>query len=1107
MSNAEASSSGRTINIDIGAGEEVGIDLDDLDLNVEDLLEVIKDSRCSPWVWTTLALEYWKKGHADKAETIAQTAIESAQDSAGSKPIHAFLANLQMANARRAPKLILPDPHQDDMRSEKPKGHYHNEAAIHLNKSTSSDADRRTQLLSFLTRGIHQLGTRSMDDALRSFESVLAAQPTNVVALLGKARIYYVRRQFKESLRLFQRVLELNPSCRPDPRVGIGMCLWQLDHKAKAKAAWQRSLEVNPTEWSAALLLGLEAINASKDELKHPDAERIHLFVTGTKYVESAFKGSNQRAAAAANVLCDVFLRKGAYDRAMKLAERTIQYADTLSVLTEGYIHAGRVSHAKGDVANATKYFETATKEPHPKTVLASVGLAQMHVKKGESQEYAAAIHTLDTLLSPPNAPNSVEATAMLASLRAHPRPGISSSDAAHEKTKARELYEKVYKMLGLSDVSRTNGSLNGTGLSLNRSQRRVADDVDMHAEIARLWQTESLERTGRALREALRRNEAQHAQGQQDGQVDVDPRLLNNLGVLSHLDGAHVEARELYEQALTGASTLQGEVGEGMATSVLYNLARCYEDQGEQGMATEAYKKLLARHPEYVDAKIRQAAMLSDLNEKNEAHDLIKQALSSQNGNLNLRAFYTHFLIEAGMYKPAKDFLYNTIKDFDRHDVHALCATAHIHYHQARESRDSSSQGIAERRKGFQRAAGFYENALSVDPMCAVAAQGLAIVTAEDALGTLNGALQPGAPAPDPLKRATDLRDALEIFSKVRETLYDGSVYMNIGHCHYARDEYDRAIESYETASRRFYDNHNVAALLCLCRSWYAKANKELSFTAMNTALKYAQNALYLNPHDKAIVYNIAMIQQKAAELLFSIPPAKRSLADLEKAIGQATHAQKMFASLASDKSTPLPYNIEIADQRRRYGESMLRRGEEHLATQRQYESEHRAKLDAARQRRMEERQRQEAMERERAQELEVAAKRLAEERRLAREQALEWSREVKMESDEEKEKKAKRAIRRVKTEGGASGDETEPKKKRRTKTRKGGAAEDGEEEEALFSGEEDDSKPPRKRQRNNKTVVKDEDDDGPAPGAVGKSRKVFKSKEIIEDSDEEMA
>lgn len=35
-------------------------------------------------------------------------------------------------------------------------------------------------------------------------------------------------------------------------------------------------------------------------------------------------------------------------------------------------------------------------------------------------------------------------------------------------------------------------------------------------------------------------------------------------------------------------------------------------------------------------------------------------------------------------------------------------------------------------------------------------------------------------------------------------------------------------------------------------------------------------------------------MIQQKSAEMLFSIPPPKRTLKDLQRVIDQATHAQK---------------------------------------------------------------------------------------------------------------------------------------------------------------------------------------------------------------------
>lgn len=48
------------------------------------------------------------------------------------------------------------------------------------------------------------------------------------------------------------------------------------------------------------------------------------------------------------------------------------------------------------------------------------------------------------------------------------------------------------------------------------------------------------------------------------------------------------------------------------------------------------------------------------------------------------------------------------------------------------------------------------------------------------------------------------------------------------------------------------------------------------------------------MSPGDKAIVYNIAMIQQKSAEMMFSIDPSKRHLKDLQHVIDQAAHAQK---------------------------------------------------------------------------------------------------------------------------------------------------------------------------------------------------------------------
>jgi RNA polymerase-associated protein CTR9 len=203
----------------------------------------------------------------------------------------------------------------------------------------------------------------------------------------------------------------------------------------------------------------------------------------------------------------------------------------------------------------------------------------------------AAAIHTLDTLIQPPNAVKSVEAMIMLASLHSHPRPGVSSSDAAQERTKARELFDRARKALEVeSSAALTAGA--GAG-----ARRTIVggDDVDMYAEMARLWQDEDLSRSERALRDALRTSEAV-------GQTD--PRLLNNLAVIRHLEKDYEAARETYENALTSAAGLvtSSDVGEGLSTTILYNLARVYEDSGEEALAKEAYEKLLLRHPEYID-------------------------------------------------------------------------------------------------------------------------------------------------------------------------------------------------------------------------------------------------------------------------------------------------------------------------------------------------------------------------------------------------------------------------------------------------------------------------------------------------------------------------
>jgi len=90
------------------------------------------------------------------------------------------------------------------MTSQKTKEEHYKDAAMCVNASDSalqqSESDGGVLFLlargiftstpssaSFLNCvGIHQMATRSMEDALRCFDAVLATHPTNVIALLGK---------------------------------------------------------------------------------------------------------------------------------------------------------------------------------------------------------------------------------------------------------------------------------------------------------------------------------------------------------------------------------------------------------------------------------------------------------------------------------------------------------------------------------------------------------------------------------------------------------------------------------------------------------------------------------------------------------------------------------------------------------------------------------------------------------------------------------------------------------------------------------------------------------------------------------------------------------
>lgn len=372
---------------------------------------------------------------------------------------------------------------------------------------------------------------------------------------------------------------------------------------------------------------------------------------------------------------------------------------------------------------------------------------------------------------------------------------------------------------------------------------REVARSEEMFVEIARLWSDEGNgERSLTAYLEAARikEDEVDDADSQEVGQPSAS--LLNNIGVLQFQQGHHDAALASFERALTEVGAKIGQAGgnvseedDAVLVPCTFNRGVVLEALGETEAAVESYETILRSHPEYVEGEPRWISIALDRHAdpaftptakarlalislstvgktRNEqldrAHALIKEGLTSSPNHLELRALYTYFLIETSSIKTARDFTIATLKEVHRNDVYASCAAGLVYYLETREMREPHPDDPEFERKKkevsrarsskFLRAAEYYERALQIYPQCAFAAQGLAIAIAENTIGTgvdTAGGATPALTAAAIVAKNT--RDALTILNKVKESVNDGSVYINIGHCYFFRDEFERAIEN----------------------------------------------------------------------------------------------------------------------------------------------------------------------------------------------------------------------------------------------------------------------------------------------------------------------
>ncbi|RDW61901.1 putative RNA polymerase II transcription elongation factor (Ctr9) [Aspergillus mulundensis] len=1086
--------------IDIPAStldSEVEVSLEGLPDDPTELCTLLENEKAAKNFWVIIALAYAKQKQIDHAIDILNKGLASVAQGATKEKLGllGWVCWLYLLKSREAPRVVSDGGLGTEAKT---KDYYIQQATGILNEASRLNPSfpplfLARGVLSLLRASLHpprsvRPGTvdnservESLRQALKQFdESSKAFGGRNIMAIIGRARAHYLLGRYAEALEGYQKVLMRMPGLTdPDPRIGIGCCLWQLGFKDQAKIAWERALALNPDSKVASILLAVYYLYDSSRHATTDPAFGSLYKVAMTQYTQKSFKLDKEYPMTCA-LFGSYFLLRKAYSTVDTLARKSIENTDVMQIASDGWYLLGRKCHYEGDFAKAAEFYNRSdqARGGGDKGYLpAKFGSVQMQVS---NKDYDGAKFQLEKIIQQTKNP---ECMMLLGALNAEEvftalRSG-SKEDKSAEAKKAITLFEGVRALW--KDENKKITPDESVLVYLSRLYEQTAPDKSMQC----LTQLEELQ-----LSEIP---DEERPEGLEDEQeikaalrLHLPPQLLNNMGCFLYQSSQLNLARTMFQAALDSCVRSQEKEGgidpDALVTTVSYNLGRAYEASDMPDEAKKVYEGLLERHSDYTEASARLTYLALRRSPTDEGPKKMAKLYETDSTNLEVRALFGWYLSKSKKRAAniAEDHEQrhhkHTLQYFDKHDRYSLTGMGNVHLLFARDMRRDTDQEKEKRRKMYERAVEFFDKALQLDPRNVYAAQGIAIALVDD---------------------KKDLSTAVQIFSKIRDSLKDASVYLNLGHVYAELRQYTRSIEHYEAALSK--DRARDAQILaCLGRVWHLKGKQEMSLAAMKTALDYAQRAHSVAPSQSHLEFNVAFVQNQVASLTYSLPETQRSVQDVQDAADGLRTAVGTFGRIAQVKNPPYP--AESLEQRANMSKTIIKQLERALQSQKEYEEKNAAKLQQAREareaeirRREEEVRKAQEAERERKQRIAEERQQLVEEaQRLAAQRAEEERarEEAEMTTESETGEKVKR-----KKKAGSS-----KRKKQRLEDDfindddgDAGASRSSELDE---SGKEEGA--PKKRRRLERRSR------GAASGSVRSSSK-YKSSEMVVDSDDD--
>lgn len=824
--------------------EAIDINLEELADDPTELCDVLENERGARTLWMTFSLAYAKHGSIDHAiEMLIRGGNAMQQNNPKEKlSLVCGLCWMYLWKSREAPRV----PPEGSLANEaKTKEYYLNQATQSLNEALRINPAFPPL---FLARGVIYLlraslvspskaaGPSSIDpekadllnNALKCFKDAIhVSHGKNVLALMGKARALFSLGKYAEACGLYQDVLRRMPDMvDPDPRIGIGCCFWQLGFRDDAKQAWERSLEINPESKVANILLGLYYLDSSaKVPTNSPDFIRLYKKAM-TEFTQKSFKMDKNQPLTCAT-FAGYFLSRKQLSTVESLANKALKYTDVNNIASDSWYLLARKEHVEGNLEKATDFYRRADEARgglERGYLPAKFGVAQLSVINNDLGE---AKLRLEKMIQQSK---NYEAMVLLGTLYAEEvfanQYAAVKEDKTTEMTKATQYLESVRA----SWKDPKKNQLPDASVLLNLARLYEGEQPAKALECLQQVEQLELDQIPASERPAETEDEAAVLAAMRK---NLPPQLLNNIGCFYSQAEKHSQASDMFQAAL-GACVRIGEKEEesdtdDLVTTISFNLGRSYEYQGLVEEATKLYERLVARHSDYIDAQARLAYIKLRQNPNKEGPDAVAKLYQDNPSDLEVRALYGWYLGKVTSKKrpanvnedPELRHYKHTLQQYDKHDRYALVGMGNLYMMAAREMRRETEQEKQKRSSMYSRAVEFFEKALQLDPKNAYAAQGIAIALVED---------------------KKDLKSALPVFLKVRDTIKDAHVFVNLGHIYAELRQFTKAIESYEIALSKEGKANDTSILACLGRTWLNKARHEKDMDAYKNALGHAK-------------------------------------------------------------------------------------------------------------------------------------------------------------------------------------------------------------------------------------------------------------------------